>query len=627
MKKNLLLFSCMLLAAMTYAQRAADKTVTFDNPVKDLLIVPFNGIAIVSEGTKIHGYDPSQDKIIWSAEAPQRSNLDVAASVLQGDIFGAKDPKAFNIVDDTPFVQKYFDGRLYVYNSFDGKLLFEAEENEKYFQVEYLFDENSFLLRGVQGKELFVTKYDISSGSTKWKTTLSNTFGEFMQNLVKLAGNKQQTVNDKLDYTDDRIFTLIKSRFYVLNKKSGELLWKAEEDKVKDFKRSKDGSKVLTVKSKGWLGGKSILELYDTATGKAVWKDPLTTKALVLFEDWENRMLLAHYKGFNFYDYETGEKVWKKDPKGKGIKAVIPVGTDFLYVYDDEMMLIDKNGQKMWKNDVTISDDEEDPIFFLEKTKNGKVLYVTSTYANLVDYKTGKKIWRGNLKLNEKRPTIAKYDEKSSNFIIFNDEELYKFSESTADKPKPFAKMKLKNEKLITGLELFENNISISGQSEVVGVDYSGNVTFHKKYVQPGELGRRLLKTGAILGQFAGGVAAATVTTSYRNSNGEVVARNDEQALFGERTKAIGEAGFMAGAIGQSFVQNRFNAMQETKTYAIIFAKSETNERSLIRVSKETGEELDKILVENVKPVYDVDHATNDIYYSKKNEVKIFKGK
>jgi len=59
---------------------------------------------------------------------------------------------------------------------------------------------------------------------------------------------------------------------------------------------------------------------------------------------------------------------------------------------------------------------------------------------------TGKKFWKGNLKLNEKRPTFAKYDEKSGDFIIYNDEKLYRFNENTEAKPKPYAKLKLKSE-------------------------------------------------------------------------------------------------------------------------------------------------------------------------------------
>ncbi|MBA6313619.1 outer membrane protein assembly factor BamB family protein [Cellulophaga baltica] len=627
MKFKLISLSFFLYAGLAFGQREPSKTLTFDNNVDDLIIVPFNGVAVVSEGDKLHGYNPAEEKILWSIDAPKRNGVNSAANILTTGSFGGASLD-FTTIEDTPFIQKFFDDQLYIYNSINGDLLFASEGKERFFQAEYLFDENALLLRGLDDKNLIIAKYSLGTKEILWSTTVSTTYGAFLQTLGKLSGNDAQGYMDIMEYSEDKIFALIKSKFYVLDKSSGSLLWKDEENKISDFRTSLDGEKLITVITKGLLRGKSEIELYEAKSGKKIWKDPITTKYLVLFEDWQDKMLLAHYKGFNFYDYATGEKTWKKDPKGKGIKSVIPIDKDFLYVYDDEMMLIDKNGQKLWKSDVKICDDEEDPIFFLEKTNNNRVLYVTATYANMVDYTTGKKFWKGNLKLNEKRPTIAKYDEKSGDFIIFNDEELYRFNQNTDEKPKPYAKLKLKSEKLISSMELFPNNVSISGQSEVVGVDNSGAVLFHNKYTQPGEFGRRLLKTTAIVGQVAGSVASAeaTATTSYRDSEGNQVTQTTTYS-FGKKAQAIGKAGFYAGAIGQTFVQDRYLAMQETDNYTLIFAKGETGEKLLIKVNKETGEEIDKIILENNKPIYDIDYVSDDIYYSKGKEVRIFKGK
>tara|TARA_R110000868_G_scaffold146932_1_gene368046 strand:+ start:769 stop:2655 length:1887 start_codon:yes stop_codon:yes gene_type:complete len=627
MKFKLFTFSCLLFTGLTFGQRVPSKTLTFKNKVDDLIIVPFNGVAVVSEGDNLHGYNPENEKIIWTIAAPKRTAVNMSSEFLTTGGVNTI-PLDFVTIEDTPFVQKFFDDQLYLYNSFTGDLLFSSQEKERYFQAEYLFDENALLLRGLDDKNLIIAKYSLGSKEMLWKTTVSTTYGAFMQSLAKLSGNDAQGFSDVMEYSKDKIFVLVKSKFYVLNKASGLLLWKDEENKISDFRTSLDGNKLITVITKGLFGGKSEIELYNTESGEKIWKDPITTKYLVLFEDWQDKMLLAHYKGFNFYDYTTGEKKWKKDPKGKGIKSVIPIDKDFLYVYDDEMMLIDKNGQKLWKNDVKICDDEEDPIFFLEKTNNNRVLYVTATYANMVDYSTGEKKWKGNLKLNEKRPTIAKYDENSGDFIVFNDEELYRFNQSTDEKPKPYAKLKLKNEKMISSMELFPNNVSISGESEVVGVDNSGAIIFHNKYTQPGELGRRLLKSAAIVGQIAGSVAAAEVTvhSTYRDSEGNTVNNSSSTALFGNKAKAIGEAGFLAGSVGQTFVQDRYLAMQETDNYSLIFAKGEAGEKLLIKVNKETGEEIDKITFDNNKPIYDVDYVSDDIYYSNGKEVRIFKG-
>ncbi len=638
MKRTYLAVIFAMATLFIYSQRNADQTLDFESKVQDLIIVPFNGIAAISDNTKMHGYDPEDGKILWSVPIPKTSTLALAAgfagSDLTPDALLGLNSKAngadFTVIPDTPFLQKFFDNRLYVINSYDGDLIFEStESNVFFFQAEYLFDEDALLLRGMENKKLVIAKYDIKRKDYVWKTVVSEKFGNILTSLSGIIGKNPTAGRDEMSYSEDKVFLLAKSKFYALDKKSGDLLWKAEEKEYKRFYASLDGQNVLLTETIGWLNGKELLDLRNANTGQSVWKDPVKTKYLVLFEDWGDRMLLAHYKGFNFFDYKTGEKLWAKDPKGKGIKSVIPIDKDFLYVYDDEMMLLDKEGQKKWKKDVTISDDEEDPIFFLEKTNNGKILYVTATYANLVDYTTGKKIWKGNLKLNEKRPTFAKFSEEQGEFVVYNDEKLYKFNENSTEKPKPYAKLKLKNEKLITSMELFPNNVSISGQSEVVGVDNSGAVIFHNKYTQPGELGRRLMKSGMILGRFAAAATTTTVTTSvtYRDSNGNTVTQtSDPQAVFGERAKAIGEAGYMAGTFTQQFVQDRYSALQETDKYSIIFAKGDAGERLLIKVDKQTGKEIDKIIVENTKPVYDYDTVSEDLYYSRGQKVMIFKG-
>ncbi len=622
-------FFLIIFSTMVFAQREASKTLTFNDEVKDLLVVPFNGISVISEGDNIHGYDSSVDKTLWTVKK-EKTKLGVGVSASGGninvDVLGAFFPGAreFSSIENTPFVQLFHQNKLYVYNSFNGDLLFGTPSGESYFESKYLFDEDALLLYGVGEKKLIVAKYSLSDKKFTWKTAVSEQFLEFFKSFMKLNAD---SFKDKLTYTDDKVFALIKTKFYTLDKLTGELLWKSEEKNILDYKNSLDGNKLITIKSKGLFGGKNEIELYDVPTGNKIWKKPLTTKSLILFEDWQDKMLLAHYRGFNFYDYKTGKKLWKKDPKGKGIKSVLPIDKDFLYVYDDEMMLIDKNGQKLWRRDVTISDNDDDPIFFLEKTNNNKILYVTSTYVNMVDYKTGKKVWSSNLKLNEKRPTFADYDEKSGNFIVFNDEELYKFNENTTKRPKPFSKLKLKKEKTISNMILFPNHISISGQNEVVGVDFDGKVLFHRKYSQPGEFGRKLFKGLAGVAQVASAVATAevTVTSEYKDSEGNSVKNSSTSALFGENAKAIGEAGYIASGIAKNLLKERFNAMQETNKYALIFAKGDNKEKLLVKVSKETGEEMDKIVLENNKPIYDVDFATDIIYYSRKNEVKIFK--
>ncbi len=626
----------LLVTLLSFAQRKADKVLEFEDKIKNLVVVPFNGIALISTNSKIIAYNQDSEEIIWEIAKPATDAVkDVKKQLIKAFSSGLtassfkNESNEFKVIPDTPFLQLLQQNKLFIINSFNGEYVFKSkDEDPAFFDAEYLFDEDAVLLRGIKNENLVISKYKIKESKYLWETKLAENYQDLASKFNSALGEDVDSIGrDRFELVEDKIFILAKGQLFVIKNDTGNLLWKQELSEFSNFFVNNDASYILVSTGKLF---KTEIFLKKAIDGSAVWEKPIKTKGLVLFEDWSDKMLLAHYRGFNFYNYKTGNKQWEKDPKGKNIKSVIPQGTDFLYVYDDEMMLLDGNGQKKWKKDVKICDDEEDPIFFLEKTKNGKILYVTATYANLVDYNTGKKLWKGNLKLNEKRPTFAKFDENSGDFIIYNDEELYRFNENTVEKPKAYAELKLKNDKTISSMEIFDKNVSITGQSEVIGVDDSGNVIFHNKYSQPGELGRRFLKAGAVIGTAVASVATTKVEVYAvtKDANGNVIGQDKIGEIgFSKKTQQLGEAGYLAGSISKEFVKDRFNALQQTDNYAIIFGKGENKEKLLVRIDKESGEEVDKIIVENNKPIYNYDPVSKGLFYSKSNKLMIFKGK
>lgn len=626
----------LLVTLLSFAQRKADKVLEFEDKIKNLVVVPFNGIALIATNSKIIAYNQDSEEIIWEIVKPATDAVkDVTKQLVKAFSSGLtassfkNESNEFKVIPDTPFLQLLQQNKLFIINSFNGEYVFKSkDEDPAFFDAEYLFDEDAVLLRGIKNENLVISKYKIKESKYLWETKLAENYQDLASKFNSALGEDVDSIGrDRFELVEDKIFILAKGQLFVIKNDTGNLLWKQELSEFSNFFVNNDASYILVSTGKLF---KTEIFLKKAIDGSAVWEKPIKTKGLVLFEDWSDKMLLAHYRGFNFYNYKTGNKQWEKDPKGKNIKSVIPQGTDFLYVYDDEMMLLDENGQKKWKKDVKICDDEEDPIFFLEKTKNGKILYVTATYANLVDYNTGKKLWKGNLKLNEKRPTFAKFDENSGDFIIYNDEELYRFNENTVEKPKAYAELKLKNDKTISSMEIFDKNVSITGQSEVIGVDNSGNVIFHNKYSQPGELGRRFLKAGAAIGTAVAAVASTKVEVYAvtKDANGNVIGQDKIGEIgFSKKTQQLGEAGYLAGSISKEFVKDRFNALQQTDNYAIIFGKGENKEKLLVRIDKESGEEVDKIIVENNKPIYNYDPVSKGLFYSKSNKLMIFKGK
>ncbi len=468
---------------------------------------------------------------------------------------------------------------------------------------------------------------DMQTGELKWKTAVDKA-----KALISFSFKMT-------DYTNvarvhgSVIYYLLYGKLYSFDRATGKLNWKGEED-YSNFWETQNDKNIIVVNSAGTFSNKQYLNVLNTETGKSIWKESIKTKRVVYLEDWGTKILVAHYSGFNFYDLNTGEKIWKKDARGDGLKRVIPIEKDFLYVAENEMMLINKDGEKLWKKFIEISDDKEDSIYYLGKVGE-KVMYLTGTYGNMVDYKTGVKLLKRNINFDKDRPVLPTYDEATNSYLVYNDEKLYKFDPSINDKPEPFAKVNIKKEKELNSIELFPWGVVLSGPVEVMGVNLDGTIKYHLTYSQPGETGRRLLKSAAIAGSIGLGVGSAvsdvkgiTTTMSYRDSDGNMkVGPNfaaDGHNFQQANNYAAGSAvlDMVAAKFG-----SRFNAMKQNRDYSYIFAKADTGEKILVKVSKADGVEVDKIIFNNNKPVYEIDPATQNIFYVSDKSIQIFNKK
>lgn len=653
--KNKLAVICLVASTFQVkAQSEPSYSLSLENNVKDLVVVPQTGVVVISEGDFLRGFTPEKGEFLWSTQVKSKNmlstlkgmNKDAAMNMMSSLNPNAK-AGAISIISGTPYI-KYFDdnNNMSVLNSVNGEVLYSkasAAEGVTYYDSEYIYGEDALLLKGFKKIELndkaeaaadaikaalpenfTVALYGLKDQAQIWETDIKT-------NVFRgLGAAMDMSAVDKVEKAGENVVILEKRSVFVLELANGNLLWKDDENKYSTFYKSLKGDRILLEDVKGLLGTKSELTFKNALTGEDLWPEKIKTKRLITYEDWSTKMLLAHRKGFNFFDYETGEKIWKKDPKGKNVKKVISTGKDFLYVYDDEVMLLDQDGQKKWKKDVKISDKDDEEVHFLETTPSGKVLYVTSSRANMINYETGKKLWKGNLGLNDKRPSFTTYNKKSNTFVLFNDEKFYKFDDESDDKPKTLVKLKLKNEKLITSIDVFDNSISVTGSTDVAGIDFDGNIIYANRYTQPGELGRAGMKAGlkmvGVGGKGVGG-ASVTVTVTYRDENGNEVSQSSTAGIGSKNTRAAADLiGDASNALAQNFTK-RFDALQQDDKYALIFSKGEAGEKYIIKVNKETGVEENKIEVVSNKPIYDYDGPTGNLYYSRKNEIHVYLGK
>ncbi|MCC9062122.1 PQQ-binding-like beta-propeller repeat protein [Flavobacterium piscisymbiosum] len=617
-----------LVAFSATAQRKYDEIITTENSVKDMVQNEITGIVVFKEGGTVKGLDPETKKIVWTL-TKEDFGATSAGDILTDPDFGKvfKEKSDLSSVPGSPYVEAYINSKYIIINTDGGKVVYNSSKESFWvMQSDFIPETDEYLLTLKKDGDMAIALLDMKTGELKWNTTVDKAKSLFSFSLKESSNTNKATVHGSV------IYYLLYGKLYSFDRNSGKLNWKAEEDYSRFFLTQNDKN-IVVVNSKGLFAAKEYLNVLNTENGKSIWKESIKTKRVVYLEDWGTKLLIAHYSGFNFFDLNTGEKVWKKDARGDGLKRVIPIDQDFLYVAENEMMLINKDGEKLWKKFIEISDDKEDPIYYLGKVGE-KVMYLTGTYGNMVDYKTGVKLWKRNIKFEKDRPVLPTYDEATNSYLVYNDEKLYKFDPSISDKPEPFAKVNIKKEKELNSIELFPWGVVLSGPLEVMGVNMDGTIKYHLTYTQPGEGTRRLLKSAAIAGSIGLGVGygvssvkGADITMTYRDSEGNMrtaVAKGDQTNKDQAKAYAAGSAAL--GIVAAKF-NSRFNAMKQNRDFSYIFAKADSGEKILVKVSKVDGVEVDKIIFNNNKPVYEVDPATQNIFYVSDKSIQIFNKK
>ncbi|RZL41634.1 MAG: hypothetical protein EOP00_24530, partial [Pedobacter sp.] len=408
MKKILLLLTLSGMSIGVFAQRQADYVSKFDTKIESILLNNLTGSVLVKEASKISSYNPQSNAVDWTITDDQIGKMSALGTVNKvGDFASDLDlakllqsSDNLSFLENSPFIQANINGKDVIINSLDGKVVFNS--GQKTYRVilsQYIPEDDKFLFLTTEGKDFKCVLYDLKTGADKWATTVATKESMLKSFSIKTA-NKLAS-KDEVVTTKDAIFATLNNKLYKLNKETGKIEWSATED-VNRFYLSNDAKHVITIRNAGSiLSSKRALNVIVSNTGALLFKDEIVTKRISYIEDWGNKFLVAHSNGFNFFDYSTGKKVWKKDAKGDDIKRVIPIGNDYLYIADNEMSLIDNEGKQKWKDFVEISDDKEDAVYFLDKIDNNKVFYLTGTYGNMVDYTTGKKVWKGNIKFSQ----------------------------------------------------------------------------------------------------------------------------------------------------------------------------------------------------------------------------------
>jgi hypothetical protein len=544
-------------------------------------------------------------------------------------------PEFYNMAG-SPFVLI----RNSVIDSRSGKAVISKEKDGfKYVEdYEVIPALNSILVR-TTGSNGMLQLYLIGSdnGEVKWKT-------DVMKPSLIIGMNEEpdEVYVDVPLYTslvtpDKHLIFHYRKNLAVISPE-GKLLWNEKADPA-EVLLSPDGKKVLALKALVTGIGNSPVTVrrvikyrstkiaaYDLKTGKESWKADIKTDQNIRWADAHpNFLAVVQAKACNIYNYATGEAYWKDDFKGRRVVEIAPNAEGYLVTYESgyKTMQVSKSGVALWKKPqiVETDDDEDDSpddgdqnVYQYAK---GKVL-INAERARFRPAKgSGLKKWRLALDARSR----AAYDDSLKNILILHDNKLYVVNpDRNPQVGKPYP-VDFENLSAFHTVEFRPKGYFLTSSSEFIVFDPATGKLAHRYYPSPFD--SKGLFISVVNAQLS--VQRATLR-SQAAQNYRAAAILPPGTGNTERMKAAQQQNLAADALSfalSSMPPARVEAFKQSPDFAYYFAENKSD-KLLVKVSKDTGAETDKLIFDDARPIYQVDEIERRVYYANKSVLKVF---
>ena len=311
-----------------------------------------------------------------------------------------------------------------------------------------------------------------------------------------------------------------------------------------------------------------------------------------------------------YLDYKTGKNKWAKSPTLRGrinnislnegkiaVSSAKNKGTNYVNIIDIN------TGAEVNKKDMKVSG----TVTNVYMVKRG-LIYSTNEETNIQDPETGKDVIKKSLKYKSGGSSVR----KDGKFYVINDNEIDVIDETTGD-VNVFAKLDFNDREKPEQIELRNSGILVTSSQNMVLLDFGGKEKYHKFLRAPDV---------STAGKILGGVAATVGTTmSMANAAASGMARGANNGFATMESRQYDRAADAWGNLAmKGFAQfsKRFNMTVGSADYQIILAEIKGNPGkgfTLVKVDKETGNEMGSVVIGDKKPDYIFDPYNNLIYY------------
>lgn len=314
-----------------------------------------------------------------------------------------------------------------------------------------------------------------------------------------------------------------------------------------------------------------------------------------------------------FISAQTGQDLWEKAPKTKGY-------VQHFYVMDDGILFgiqqgginkISFDGKPLFKKPLATGEN----IHTMAETPQG-LIYITEEDANIVNLANGESVWKKPLKFKRTNGVESTYDAKNKKYLIATDSEIFAIDENSGEVSN-FAKLDFKEKEGPTSMEMRDQGVFIGSSQNMFKYDFNGKEVYNTYHKSPGISTFGKIALGALaVASTAMATHQSAVAGMNKNSLGQYNDYGAQANRNAEMFSAIGTASFDAMA-------KRFKASTQTRDSQFILTKTDSGV-GLVKVNKDTGKIEKEVVLNDKKPMYEVDEIEGILYYVNKNNIEAF---
>ncbi len=478
-----------------------------------------------------------------------------------------------------------------------------------------MFKLGAMLLQYRKVKMAYIGLLDLKQKKELWNVPLGKRSG--LKGLLKSVGVSMfapQTILDK----DNNLLFPSENMLYRIDSKTGAVLWKIEnDDPIGKLETSENGDVV-------YYGGGKRINGATLSDGKGVWKDPFKVPGNFKYfiPMTGNTLLVVTEGGVTRIDEATGKSVWKKpNYVDLPLQEVRFLKQGMLILSSSteksQFDFIDYSGKDIWKNAYKA----DRAVVDFQLTPKG-ILYTNAEEADVISLEKGdNNVWKKRIKV--KRKPVLGFDNANNKMLLYTNQKLYVIDMNDVSYKLLAEDIDFKGDNEdVQKIETRANGYVLSSNQNIWKIDFDGKKTYGNFYREAGSakrlflnLGSAALSVGSAYMQVQGMTNTIGALQEMGSGNLDGVAPNLNKAADQLATSAqLADMSPGFAALASQRNKATFASKDVFCTMTAIEVDGSVKRSGMVKVNKDSGAELGRILLKDLTPVYIQDDVENMLY-------------